>query len=81
VKPIELTEISWYVEDRELVVIDLSENITISLTLEEFSYLLHDLNETKSALLEIGDIKIGTADHDGEIIEELVVVTEDEEYN
>ena len=79
--PVELTEISWYDEISQQVIIEISDKVTISLTLEELSYFLYYLKETKLSLLEIPEIKIGSVKHDGEIIEELVVVTGDEEYN
>ena len=80
-KPIELTEISWYDEASQQVIVEISDKVTVSFTLEEFSYLFHDLKETRLSLLEISEIKIGKSEYDGEIIEELIVVTECEEYN
>jgi hypothetical protein len=81
VKPIELTEISWYDKASQQVIVEISEKVTVSFTLEEFSYLFHDLKETRLSLIEISEIKIGKSVYDGEIIEELIVVTESEEYN
>ena len=78
---LKLTEISWYDEETENIIIEISERVTVSFTLEEFSYLFHDFKEIWSSLLAIPEIKTGKTDHDGEIIEELVVVTDDEEYN
>ena len=76
-----LSDSAWFDAELETVIVAISEKVTITLTLEEFSHLLFTFEEARGALLDLPNIKAGSYECDGKEIEELVLIDDEDEYN
>ena len=80
-RPKTLTDFSWFDVDEGDVIIAVTNKTTMTFSLEEFSELCDIFNNTKSSLLKMTEISVGSFERDGEIYEELIYIPSDEEYN
>ena len=79
--PKTLTNFSWFDLDGEEVIIAVTDKTTMTFTLEEFSELHKIIADTRSNLLDLPEVSIGSYEKDGETYEELIFVPNAEDYN
>ena len=80
-KPKTLTDFSWFDSVEGDVIIAITDKTTMTFSLAEFSELFGIFENTRTNLLEMSEISVGSFEREGEIHEELIHIPSDEEYN
>jgi len=79
--PKSLTDFSWFDPDGEDVIVSVTDKLTMTFTLEEFSEIYRIFVDTRDELIKLPEIKVGTHAKRGEEYEELIFIPDPGDYN
>ena len=80
--PVLLNESSWFDESDGTVSFTITENVTLTLFVEEFLDFLEGIEDIRSLLIDQDCIVVGTAtDKDGNQTDQLLIKPKEDEYH